>query len=145
MLRAIAILFLAFGLGTALTAAEGGKTEKKDEAKNKDPLAKFSEENLADVGFCFQEFVKAADGGDAEVLKAFLAEVPKNLAGLDLKKKEDRDTFVQAYASMKGAQIVKHQRIAAAGLAVVTYADSNGAEKTCRWQNVAAVWKFVGE
>ena len=36
MLRTTIVLFLAFGFGSALMAADGGKTEKKDEAKPAD-------------------------------------------------------------------------------------------------------------
>ena len=116
--------------------------EKKPDPK--DPLSKFSDEDLADPGIACQKFFEAVGSEDADVVKAFLAECPKNLEKLDLKKKEDRAQFVKAYAAYKGANVTKSQRIAAAGVAQITY-DKDGAEKTLRMQNVGGRWKYVGD
>ena len=121
--------------------------ERKPEAKQldpKDPLSKFTEEDLADPGVAAQKFFEAIDGGDAEVIQAFLAEVPKHLDKLDLKKKEERAHFLKSYANYKGATVQRAQRIAAAGVAQITY-DLNGVEKTMRMQNVGGRWKYVGD
>ncbi|MCW8130571.1 MAG: hypothetical protein KIS92_09500 [Planctomycetota bacterium] len=127
----------------AVTVAGAVHAEEK-KADPKDPLSKFTDEELADPGAACQKFFEAIASEDAEVVKAFLSEVPKNLAGLDLKKKEDRAAFLKAWAAYKGATVTKSMRIAAAGLAQVTY-EVNGAEKTLRWQNVGGRWKYVGD
>ena len=136
----LALVLLA---SCACASAEEKKTEEK-KLDPKDPLSKFTDEDLADPGVAGQKFFEAIGGGDAEVAKAFLAEVPKHLDKLDLKKKEDREHFLKAFSNYKGATVTKSQRIAAAGVAQVTY-DLNGAEKTMRMQNVGGRWKYVGD
>ncbi|MCZ7648024.1 MAG: hypothetical protein M5U26_22655 [Planctomycetota bacterium] len=132
-MRGMLPVLLAFGLFGACACG----------AEEKDPLDKFKEDDLVDIGFCFQEFVKAVDAGDAAVVKAFLAEVPANLAKLDLKKDADKASFLKQFESYKGAQIVSSQRMAAAGIGMVKYADANGAEKEQRMQNAGGRWKLV--
>ena len=48
-----AALALWMGMGTSRPAS----AEEKKAAAGQDPLSKFSDENLADVGFCFEKFV----------------------------------------------------------------------------------------
>ncbi len=149
MLRFIVLGFLALALVFATAAAEqktGKQEEKKGEQKDpKDPLSKFSDEDLADPGIACQKFFEAVGGKDATVVKAFLAEVPANLAKLDLQKEADKETLLKAFAAYKGANVVKSQRFAAAGIAQITYSDSNGNEKTLRMQNAGGRWKWVGD
>lgn len=130
-------------LPLALAAGWTARAEEKRDPK--DPLSKFSEEDLADPGKSGQKFFEAIGGKDAEVVKALLAEVPKNLEKLDLKKDADRETFLKAYAAYKGANVVSSIRMAAAGIAQITYQDAAGKEKTLRMQNVAGVFKVVGD
>jgi len=92
----------------------------------------------------FEKFVEAIGNGDAKVVKAFLAKVPNNLAGLNLDKEADRKTLLQAYASMKGAQINGSRRFAG-GVAQANYTDANGNQRTMRMQMVAGCWKMAGE
>ncbi len=113
------------------------------QAQEKDPLDALKEEDLVDVGYCFQKFVAAIGEGDAKLAKAFLAEVPAHLAKLDLNKPADKESFIKALSSYKGAQIIKHQKMAMAGIAMVTYADANGGEKELRMQNMGGRWKVV--
>jgi len=144
------LLMVALGLGLAawpaLSAEGSGKKEKKAAAKKekkKDPLARFKDEQLADVGFCFQAFCAAVAKKETALVKAFLFEVPKNLARLDLKKPAGRKAFLKAFAVFQGARIVKHQRVAIGGLAVVTYAGAKGKQKEQRMKNVGGRWKIV--
>lgn len=146
MLRYLLALAVACGMTAFVTAAEK-KTEEKTEEKKadpKDPLSKYSDEDLADPGAACQKFFEAIGSEDAEAVKAFLAEVPKHLATLDLKKKEDRAHFLKSFSNYKGANVTKSQRIAMAGIAQITY-DKDGAEKTLRMQNVGGRWKYVGD
>jgi len=131
MHRLICLLVLA--LGSVALAAEA------------DPLAKFPDEKLIDPGFCFMKFAEAVNTKDAVVAKAFLAETPKALQGLDLKKEADRAKFVAAFSKYAGAQPVKAQRFAIAGLAEVTYTDANGATGTVRMKNMGGRWKLVAD
>jgi hypothetical protein len=131
-------LFWAGADGGGL-AGEGQGEGRKD----KGPLAGFKEEDLADVGFCFQTFAEAVVKEDARLIFALLAEVPEELKKADPREKEGRARIARRFAAFKGAQIVKHQRIAAAGLATVTYQTPQGEAKECRMQNILAVWKIV--
>lgn len=132
---------------------EDGKTQgaKKEQpaarkgekvGRGGDPLAKFTEEQLLEVGFCFRAFVTAVEHGDAETAKAFLWKVPAHLARLDLSKQADRRTFLAAYAGYKGARLVKSMRMAIAGIGIVTYTTKAGAEREQRMKNVAGRWKI---
>lgn len=143
---AVAMLSVLVFSGVSVDSVHAAEKKKptKNQKKSKDPLAKFKADDLARIDFCFTEFVNAIGNKEAEVVKAFLAEVPKNLAKLDLKKKADRKTFLQAYASLKGAQITGSRRFAG-GVASVTYAKPDGTQSEIRMQNVAAVWKIAGE
>ena len=129
---------------------EEKKTVKKEEKKEapkeeKDPLAKYSEEDLLDPGKACQKFFEAIAAKDAAVVKAFIAEVPANLAKLDLQKEADRETLLKAFATYQGANVVSSIRMAAAGIAQITYSDANGKEKTLRMQNAGGRWKWVGD
>jgi len=110
----------------------------------KDPLAKFKEEELSDIGFCFNKFVESIGAKDAETVKAFLSQVPKGLAQLDLKKEADKAAFLKAFEKYAGAQITSSQRMPAGGLGQVTY-QGKGGEKTLRMSLEAGVWKVVGD
>ena len=145
-LVAFALLLTGLFADSPMAAEKGKKAKEPEKAKknDKDPLSKFKDEDLAKIDFCFGEFVKALGNGEVEVVKAFLAEVPKNLAKLDLKKEADRKTFLQAYASLKGAQITASSRFAG-GLASVKYAKPDGSQADIRMQNIAGRWKIAGE
>jgi hypothetical protein len=149
MIRYALLAVLAFGMAFGAMAAEKKEektAEKKEEKKAdpKDPLSKYTDDDLADPGKACQKFFEAIGAEDAEVVKAFLSEVPKHLATLDLKKKEDRAQFLKSFSNYKGANVTSSMRIAAAGLAQITY-DKDGAEKTLRMQNVGGRWKYVGD
>ena len=104
MLRYLLLAAFACGLASSCYSAEKKEektAEKKEEKKvdPKDPLSKYSDEDLADPGIACQKLFEAIGAEEAEVVKAFMAEVPKHLATLDLKKKEDRaDTWAFKFA-----------------------------------------------
>ena len=108
-----------------------------------DPLAAFPDEKLIDPGFCFQKFAEAVSTKNAVLAKAFLAETPKALQGLDLKKEADRTKFLAAFSQFAGAQPVKSQRFAIAGLAEVTYTNAKGTTGTVRMKNMGGRWKLM--
>jgi hypothetical protein len=119
----------------SLAAAE----PKKDE---KDPLAKFSDEDLIKIDFCFNKFCESIASKDARTAAALIETLPKNLAKLDLNKDADKTEFLKAFASMSGCSASASQRLAG-GLGQITYNDSTGAEKTQRMQNIGGRWKLV--
>ena len=106
--------------------------------------AKFSDEDLSKIDFCFTKFCEAIAAKDAKIAAALIDEMPKNLAKLDLNKEADRTTFVKAFSTFEGANVVASQRMPAAGLGEVTYTDKAGAEKKQRMQNVGGRWKLTG-
>lgn len=110
-----------------------------------DPLAAFTDEQLIEPGFCFQKFAEAVGAKNAVLAKAFLAETPKALEGLDLKKEADRARFLAAFSRYAGATPVKSQRFAMAGQAEVTYTDAKGTEGTVRMKNMGGRWKIMPE
>ncbi len=136
-LRYAAAIVACAVLSAGVFAAE--KPVKKEESK--DQLAKFSEENLVDIGFCFDEFCKAVASKDAKVAAAFVSELPRDLAALDLNKDADKEKLLKALAKYAGAQIVKSQKMH--GMGQVTYTDSSGAEQTTRMQLAGGRWKIV--
>ena len=142
----LALAVLLAGLMVACPAADDKKDNKeKKEAKNdKDPLAKFSDEDLIKIDFCFNKFCEAVAAKDAKTAAAFIAEMPNNLARLDLGKEADKTTFLNALAGFAGAELVSSQRMAMGGLGQVTYRDKSGKEKTQRMQNVGGRWKITG-
>ena len=140
--RVLAVL-VATWAGISFSSAEEKKTEA-NKPEPKDPLSKFSDEDLADPGVACQKFFEAIGGEDAAVVKAFLAEAPKHIEKLDPKKKEDAAAIIKAFSNYKGANVTKSQRIAAAGVAEITY-EKDGAEKTLPMQNIGGRWKYVGD
>jgi hypothetical protein len=120
---------------TSLLAADA----KKDD---KDPLAKFSEEDLVKIDFCFNKFCESIANKDARTAAALIETLPKNLAKLDLNKDADKAEFLKAFASMSGCSASASQRMAG-GLGEVTYSDKDGAERKQRMQNVGGRWKLV--
>jgi hypothetical protein len=117
--------------------------DAKKEAE-KDPLAKYSDEDLVKIDFCFEKFCEAIAAKDAKLAAALIDELPKNLAKLDLNKDADRATFLKALAGFAGSTVVASQRMPAGGLGEITYTDKSGAEKKQRMQNVAGRWKLTG-
>jgi hypothetical protein len=136
-MRFILLPIIGFALAGALCA------DAKKEA-DKDPLAKFSDEDLVKIDFCFTKFCEAVAAKDAKLAAALIDELPKNLAKLDLNKEADRATFLKSFAGFVGASIVASQRMPAGGLGEVTYTDKSGAEKKQRMQNVGGRWKITG-
>ena len=80
------LLGLIAALFTGVSAADAKK------ADDKDPLAKFSEEDLVKIDFCFEKFCEAVAAKDAKTAAAFMDAIPKNLAKLDLTKDADKQT-----------------------------------------------------
>jgi len=129
------VLALALLAGSILSAAEAKKEE--------DPLARFGDEKLADIGFCFQRFCEAVAAKDARTAAALIAEMPRGLARLDLKKETGKAAFLKYFAKFEGAQLVSSQRLAMGGLGQVTYASKSGKEETQQMQNFGGRWKLV--
>jgi hypothetical protein len=130
-------LAIGFGFQSYVSAADV-------KPANKDPLAKFSDEDLAKIDFCFETFCKAIADKDAATAAALIDELPKNLAKLDLTKDADKTTFLKTFAGFIGASVTASQRMPAGGIGQVTYSDKGGAEKTQRMQNVGGRWKLTG-
>jgi hypothetical protein len=133
--RILLVLLGALAAGAVLPAAEA----KKDE----DPLAKFGDEKLADIGFCFQKFCAAVAAKDVPLAAALLAETPRSLAKLNLKKEADKATFLKYFAKFEGAQLVSSQRLAMGGLGQVTFTTKLGKEETQQMQNCGGRWKLA--
>ena len=140
MLRICFALCLGLSLFRGSAHAADAKGAKGAE---KDPLAKFSDDDLIKIDFCFEKFCAAVASKDAKTAAAFLDEIPKNLAKLDLNKDADKATFLKAFDVFVGASIAASQRLAG-GIGQVTYTDKGGAEKTQRMQNVGGRWKLTG-
>ena len=131
---------LCFGMSLVLDSAHAADVK----SAAKDPLAQFSDEDLIKIDFCFEKFCALIAAKDAKTAAAFLDEIPKNLAKLDLSKDADKATFLKAFDSFVGASIKSSQRMPAGGIGEVTYSDKGGAEKTQRMQNVGGRWKLTG-
>ncbi|MGD0094608.1 MAG: hypothetical protein ABSE73_32255 [Planctomycetota bacterium] len=128
-------------LAVALLAGSiAGAAEAKKDA---DPLAKFSDEKLADIGFCFQKFCEAVAAKDVKIVAALIAERPRSLAQLDLQKDADKAAFLKYFAKFEGAQLVSSQRLAMGGLGQVTYTVKSGKEETQQMQNCGGRWKLA--
>ena len=110
-------------------------------AADSDPLAKFGDENLVDIGFCFQKFVDSLGTKDAKTAAALIAELPRALTVLKLDKEADREKFLKSFEKFMGAQIVSSIRMAG-GIGEVTYTDKSGKEQKQRMQNVGGRWKL---
>lgn len=124
-------------LSSAMFAADA----KKDD---KDPLAKFSDENLIKIDFCFSKFCECISSKDAKTAAAFIADMPRGLAQLDLNKEADKASFLKYFAGFQGASIVSSQRMAIGGLGEVTYTNKAGKQATQRMQNMGGRWKLTG-
>jgi hypothetical protein len=137
LLQRTAILLLLCAASAGAYAADAKK------ADDKDPLVKYSDEDLAKIDFCFNKFCEAIAGKDAKTAAALIDEMPKNLAKLDLGKDADKATFLKAFESLSGASAGGSQRLPG-GIGEVTYTDKSGAEKKQRMQNVGGRWKLTG-
>ncbi|HYG77045.1 MAG TPA: hypothetical protein VEK08_18715 [Planctomycetota bacterium] len=136
MKKAVSLMLL--GLLLATGAGFAGEARKDD----KDPLAKFPEDKLVDIGFCFQEFCKAVASKDARTAAAFIDDLPRGLKQLDLNKEADKASFLRFLAAYEGAQLVSSIRMAG-GIGEVTYT-KGGKELKQRMQNVGGRWKVTG-
>jgi hypothetical protein len=132
-------------VGVLCAACLAGSLAAAGEAKkpDADPLAKFTDEELADIGSCFQKFCAAVAAKDAKTAAAFITDMPRGLAQLDLNKEADKASFLRFVAAFDGAQLVKSQRMMG-GLGEVTYTDKAGKERTQRMQNCGGRWKITG-
>jgi hypothetical protein len=131
------VLLAALLACSTLSAADA---KKKEEA---DPLAKFGEEKLVDIGFCFQKFCEAVAAKDVKTAAAFIADMPRGLAQLDLNKEADKASFLRYVAKFDGAQLVSSQRMAIGGLGQVTYTTKAGKQDTQQMQNCGGRWKLT--
>lgn len=134
--RALVVVFLC---SCGIHAADA----KKADEKSKDPLSKFSDDDLAKIDFCFNKFCEAIASKDVKTAAALIDEMPKNLAKLDLNKEEDKATFLKSFASLSGASATASQKMVG-GIGEVTYTDKSGAEKKQRMQMVGGRWKLTG-
>jgi hypothetical protein len=136
LVRGILIGALMMAACASVHAADAKK------ADDKNPLAKFSEEKLVDIGFCFDEFCKAVAAKDAKVVKAFLVDVPKSLEKLNLDKDADKEAFIKYFAKFSGANVDSAQKMH--GMGEVTYTDKDGKKQTQRMELQGGVWKMTG-
>ena len=128
----LAALFFAAFSTVSLHAAQA--------AADKDPLAKFSDEDLSDPGFCFNQFSAAIKAKDAVLAKAFIQELPRALAILDIKKDADKAKFLAALSKYEGCTATGSQKNAFTRTGEVTFSDAKGAEKKVRMQNIGGRW-----
>lgn len=143
--------FLILSLSLLCAAASSADAKKPDGKKpadakkeEKDPLAKFSEDKLVDLGFCFEEFCKAIVAKDAKTAAAFIDDMPRGLKQLDLNKEADKTSFLRYFAGFEGAQIVSSQRMPAGGVGEVKYTNKAGKEMSQRMQKAGPLWKLTG-
>jgi hypothetical protein len=130
-----------FILSFAIFSGALSAADKKDD---KDPLAKFSDENLIKIDFCFTKFCESIAAKDAKTAAALIADMPRGLAQLDLNKEADKASFLKFFAGFEGASIISSQRMAIGGLGEVTYTNKAGKQATQRMQNMGGRWKLTG-
>jgi hypothetical protein len=130
-----------FILSFAIFSGALSAADKKDD---KDPLAKFSDENLIKIDFCFTKFCESIAAKDAKTAAALIADMPRGLAQLDLNKEADKASFLKFFSGFEGANIVSSQRMAIGGLGEVTYTNKAGKQGTQRMQNMGGRWKLTG-
>jgi len=143
MRLALVALLLVCGVGPIAGAAESKPDGKKAAEAAKDPLAKFSEDDLVRIDFCFEKFVEAIGANDARTAAAFIDTLPRELASLDLNKDADKTKLLAALAKYQGASIVSSLKMPAGGMGEITYTDKSGAQKTVRMQKAGPRWKVV--
>lgn len=136
MKKAMLAVLLGVLMGSGLVYS--GEAKKDD----KDPLAKFSEDKLVDIGFCFDTFCAAVSAKDAKTAAAFIDDMPRGLKQLDLNKDADKASFLKFLAGYEGAQLVSSIRMAG-GIGEVTYS-KGGKELKQRMRNVGGRWKITG-
>lgn len=143
-MKYLTLIVVWLALLPAVCAAEK-KNDKSGPPQKEaaDPLAKFGDENLAKIDFCFDKFCEAVAAKDARVAAAFLAEMPKNLAALNLATDAGKTAFLQVLSGFAGAQCVSSLKLAM-GIGEVKYRDKQGQEKSQRMQNSGGRWKLAG-
>jgi hypothetical protein len=144
LVSALCVLALAFS-SAAVSAGDSKKPPAADPKKeDKDPLAKFSEDKLVDIGFCFEKFCEAVSAKDVKTVAAFVDDMPRGLKQLDLNKEADKAQFLRFFAKFEGAQIVSAQRMPAGGIGEVKFTDKSGKEQSQRMQKAGPLWKVTG-
>jgi hypothetical protein len=128
---------------SAVASAADAKGKPPAKADDKDPLAKFSDENLVDIAFCFTKFCESVAAKDAKTAAAFVSDMPRGLAQLDLNKDADKATFLKGLSQYEGCQVIKSVRLPG-GVGEVTYTTKSGKEASMRMQNVGGRWKLAG-
>jgi len=149
MKKCAAIYLLSLSLlSPALFAADAKKPDGKKPAdakkEDKDPLAKFSEDKLVDIAFCFEKFCEAIAAKDVKTAAAFIDDMPRGLKQLDLNKEADKASFLRFFAGYEGAQIISSQRMPAGGIGEVKYTNKTGKEMSQRMQKAGPLWKVTG-
>jgi len=127
----MAIVICALTLSAAAMAADA------------DPLAKFSDENLIKIDFCFEKFCEAVATKDVKLAMAFMEEVPRSMKGLDPKKPADQATILKQLEKFAGAQIVSSQKLGFTRVGQVTFKTKAGKEDSQQMRNVGGRWKLT--
>src|SRR5438045_2630078 len=128
-LAAFTLLFATYSC-TDLLAADAKKPPAEAKKDDKDPLAKFDEDKLVDIGFCFEKFCAAVSAKDVRTVAAFVDDMPKGLKQLDLTKEADKAQFLRFFAKFDGAQLVSSHRMPAGGIGEVKYTNKAGQEQS---------------
>jgi hypothetical protein len=108
-----------------------------------DPLAKYSDENLAQIDFCFQKFCEAVARKDCAEAVAWLDEMPRNMRHLDPKKPNDQKSILAQMERFAGASLVSSQRFAIAKAGQVVYKTKDGKEMEQQMTIMRGRWKIA--
>lgn len=112
-------------------------------AADADPLAKFSDEELSKIDFCFEKFCEAVGAKDVKIAMAFMEEVPRSMKGLDPKKPADQAAILKQLEKFAGAQIVSSQKLGFTRVGQVTFKTKAGKEDSQQMRNVGGRWKMT--
>ena len=112
-------------------------------AADADPLAKYSDEDLIKIDFCFEKFCEAVAAKDVKLAMAFMEEVPRSMKALDPKKPADQAAILKQLEKFPGAQIVSSQKLGFTRVGQVTFKTKAGKEDTQQMRNMGGRWKLT--
>jgi hypothetical protein len=111
-------------------------------AADKDPLSKYSDEQLAKIDFCFEKFCEAVAAKDVTIAMAFMEEVPRGMQKLDPKKPADQAAILKQLEKFVGASVTGSQKLGFTRVGQITFKAKTGKEDTQQMRNVGGRWKL---
>lgn len=112
------------------------------DAAGKDPLAKYSDEDLIKIDFCFQKFCEAVAAKDVVLAMAFMEEVPRSMQKLDPKKPADQAAILKQLEKFVGASVTGSQKLGFTRVGQITFQTKGGKEDTQQMRNIGGRWKL---